>query len=147
MGGHCWLYFVRYQPDIGNAHQELRLREFMAGRYNPAQRYLDSPITSDSPAIGSKHASIDAAVKAAGADGTRSILDMNRIGHEPKNGVVVPLPAERLVELFGTREPTREMIEASDEYFEDSGRGQGIYIVAYDAGSPAEICFAGASYD
>jgi len=51
------------------------------------------------------------------------------------------------MELFGTAEPTREMIEENDDFFEDIERGQGIYIVAYDEGRPSEICFAGYSFD
>ena len=147
MGGHNWLYFVAYQPDIGNALQEVRHREFVAGRYNPVQRYLKTIVTSDSPTVGARHVSIEAAVKAAGSEGTRSILDMNRIGQEPKDGVVVQLPRDRSVELFGTQEPTRTMVEANDDFFNDIERGQGIYIIIYDDRKPAEICFAGYSYD
>jgi hypothetical protein len=147
MGGHDWQYFVPYQADIGKALQELRQREFLAGRYNPVQRYLTTPNTADSPAPGPGHASIEAAVKASGSEGTRSILDMNMVGQKPKDGVVTVIPAKRLVELFGTAEPTREMIEGSDEFFDDIERGQGVYIVAYDRGAPSELCFAGYSYD
>jgi hypothetical protein len=147
MGGFDWQYFVAYQPDIGKALHDLRRQEFAAGRYNPVQRYLATPITSESPALGAGHVSIEAAVKAAGSEGTRSILDMNRIGQRPEDGVATPLPTARLVELFGTAEPTREMVEANDDFFEDIGRGRGVYIVVYDRGKPSEICFAGYSYD
>jgi hypothetical protein len=86
-------------------------------------------------------------MKASGADGTRSILDMERIGREPDYGVVVLLPPERLVEWFGTKEPTLEMIESNEDFFEDIERGHGVCVVAYNAGKPSEICFAGYSYD
>ena len=147
MGGHAWQYFVAYQPDIGKALQELRCREFSAGRYNPVQRYMTPPITSESPAPGARHTSIEAAVRAAGCEGTRSILDMNQVGQNPESGVVAPLPAARLVEFFGTKEPTREMIEANDDFFDLIERGRGVYIIAFDQGKPSEICFAGYSYD
>ena len=129
------------------ALEQLRRREFAAGRYNPAQRYLDSLITSDAPDIGAQHLSIAVAVKAAGTEGTRSILDMNRIARKPGNGAVVPLPRERLEKLFGTEMPTRAMIESYDDYLEDFDRGQGICMIVYAAGVPSEICFAGCSYD
>jgi hypothetical protein len=147
MGGHSWLYFVAYQPDIDSALQELRRQEFAAGRYNPVQRYLNTPITSDSPAPGFQHVSIQAAVQAAGSEGTRSILDMQRIGRESKDGVVTPIPTQRLLELFGTQQPTREIIEANDGFFENIERGRGVCIVVYADGQPTELCFAGYSYD
>jgi hypothetical protein len=147
MGGHSWQYFVPYQPDIEQALQELRHQEFTAGRYNPVQRYLASVITSESAAPGAGHASIEAAVAAAGSEGTRSILDMRRIGRTAEDGIVTPLPRARLVELFGTAEPVREMVESNDDFYEDIERGRGVYIVVYDEGAPSEICFAGYSYD
>jgi hypothetical protein len=36
MGAEPWFYFVDYQSDINQCLQELRQREFKAGRYNPA---------------------------------------------------------------------------------------------------------------
>src|ERR1700674_170072 len=108
MGGHAWLYFVPYQADISAALQALRQREFHAGRYNPAVRF---PMDLDAPSPGAQHASIEEALEASDADGTRSILDMERIGQSPGLGVVVPLPRERLVELYDTHQPTRQMIE------------------------------------
>ena len=46
MGGHPWFYFVAYQSDINIALQNLRRREFEAGRYNPvmpATRTINAP--------------------------------------------------------------------------------------------------------
>jgi hypothetical protein len=147
MGGHCWLYMVPFQAELNVALEQLRNREFAAGRYNPAQPFLNDLMTSDSPDIGAQHPSIAAALKASGASGTRSILDMNRIAQKPANGVIVPLPPARLRELFGTERPTREMILGSDDYLEDFDRGQGIYMIVYADDKPVEICFTGCSYD
>jgi hypothetical protein len=68
------------------------------------------------------------------------------VSAEPKLGAVAPFPDEVLRVLYGTTQPTREMIEqgADSEYLD---RGQGIYIVVYRDGEPAEIYFAGLSYD
>jgi hypothetical protein len=52
-----------------------------------------------------------------------------------------------LERLFGTDQPTHEMIEQSDELFEGIERAQGIYIVVYKDGRPDEIFFAGYSCD
>jgi len=147
MGGHPWFYFVNYQSDINSALQALRQREFKAGRYNPVMWFPPFPVEANAPAPGAKHPSIEQAMEAADADGTRSILDMERVSNTADYGVVVRLPDSELIEFFGTDKPTREMIEANDDFFEMLERGQGIYIVAYRDGEPAEIFFAGYSYD
>jgi hypothetical protein len=144
MGGHAWFYFVPYQPEIDKALHALRRREFEAGRYNPAVRF---PMGPNVASPGAQHASIEKALEASDADGTRSILDMERIGQSPDYGVVVPLPLEQLLELYDTQHPTREMIEQNMEFLEDIERGQGVYIIVYKDGNPSEIFFAGFSYD
>ena len=144
MGGHAWFYFVPYQPDILGALHALRRREFEAGRYHPVVRF---PMDPGAPSPGAQHASIEEALEASDADGTRSILDMERIGQSPDSGVVVPLPPEQLEELYGTRQPTRKMIEQNMDFLEDIERGQGVYVIAYTQGSPSEIFFSGFSYD
>jgi hypothetical protein len=144
MGGHAWTYFVPYQSDILAAMQALRRREFEAGRYNPAVRY---PMDRNASSPGAQHASIEAALEASDADGTRSILDMERIGESPDYGVVVPLPLEQMEELYGTQQPTRKMIEQNMDFLDDIERGEGVYVIVYKEGSPSEIFFAGFSYD
>jgi hypothetical protein len=146
MGAEPYWYFVKYQRDVNAALQELREREFRAGRYNPVIPYAPFPVGPNPPAPGTQHRTIREALQAAGADGTRSILDLEQVSKEPKLGAVAPLPDEALIELYGTTRPTREMVEqgADSEYIE---RGQGIYIIIYREGQPDEILFAGFSYD
>jgi len=147
MGAEPYFYFVKYDPDINAALQELREREFKAGRYNPVIRFLQFPIGADSPSPGAQHKSIRHALKAADADGTRSILDLDHMSEEPEFNAVSPLPPEELARSFGTEQPTHEMIEGSDELFEDIERGQGVYVIVYKDGQPDEIFFAGYSFD
>lgn len=147
MGGHPWFYFVEYEPDIAAALQKLRRREFEAGRYNPAVSFPDFPVNDESPAPGAQHGSIEEAQEEADADGTRSILDMERVSDAADYGAVAPMPPEVLRDLFGTNEPTREMVEGSDELYDALERGQGVYVVIYEGGRPSEIFFAGYSYD
>jgi hypothetical protein len=147
MGGHPWFYFVKYQPDINGALQALRKREFDAGRYNPVMPMPPFPVEANAPAPGARHASIEEAMEAADADGTRSILDMERVDDTPDFGTVSPLSDEDLDELYGTSQPTREMIESNEDLFESLERGQGVFIIAYQDGKPSEIFFAGYSYD
>lgn len=148
MGGHPWFYFVEYEPEIDAALQKLRRREFEAGRYNPAVDFPEFPLTADSPAPGAQHDSIDEAIEDADADGTRSILDMERVAEEADFNAVAPMARETLLELFGTERPTREMIDESDELFElMDERGQGVYVIVYEGERPSEIFFAGYSFD
>lgn len=76
MGGHPYWYVVPYQPDIGAALEQLRQREFAAGRYNPVIPFPEFPVGPDSPSPGAKHKSIPEAMTTAREDGTRSILDL-----------------------------------------------------------------------
>lgn len=147
MGAHPWFYFVAYHPDIEAALQSLKKREFEAGRYNPAVRFPQFPLTANSFSPGAKHASIEDAVNSADADGTRSILDIEHAAQQRGYGSVSPLSDERLVELFGTTLPSHTMIETNTDFFDEIARGQGIYIVVYDDDQPSELFFAGYSYD
>jgi hypothetical protein len=147
MGGHPWFYYVAYEPDIDAALQKLRQREFSAGRYNPAIDFPEFPVDENSPVIGAQHSSIEEALEDADADGTRSILDMMSVSETPDYNAVAPLPPEKLLELFGTDSPTYEMIEDSEELYEALERGKGVYIIVYSGNQPAQILFAGYSFD
>lgn len=147
MGAHEWYYFVTYQRDIQRALDELRAREFQAGRYNPVVPFPEFPISGDRPGHGARHASIEAAIEASDAAGTRSILDMKLVGPAPDYGVVGPLPAETVLGIYGTDKPTKDMIAKNMDFFEYIERGQGIYIVVYSCDRPSELLFAGYSCD
>jgi hypothetical protein len=147
MGAEPYWYFVDYRPDIDEALQELRNREFKAGRYNPVTPSIDFPIGPTSPAPGAEHDSIEEAFEDADADGTRSILDIQGIADEMNFCVAAPLSDEVVESLYGTVQPTHQMIEQNMDFFEDLERGHGIYIVVYKDGKPDEIFFAGYSFD
>lgn len=147
MGAHPYYYFVKYQSDIDAALQELRAREFEAGRYNPVIPFLEFPVGPDSPSPGAQHSSIEEAMEDSDADGTRSILDLDHISDVPELCAVTSVPPDELERFFGTGKPTHEMIEENGELFENIDRGQGIYIIAYKNGRPDEIFFAGYSFD
>jgi hypothetical protein len=147
MGANPYWYFVKYQPDIDKALFELREREFIAGRYNPATILPEFPILEDSPAPGAKHASISEVFAAAMEDGTRSILDIERISNEPDFGVAAPFDTNLLEFLYGTTAPTRKMLEENQDYFEEIERGHCFYTIVFKDGKPDEIFFAGYSFD
>src|SRR5919201_6159737 len=122
MGAEPYFYFVPYQPDIDAALQELRRREFEAGRYNPVLPFLQFPVGPHSPAPGAQHDSIEEALEDSDADGTRSILDLDHISDEPDFGAVTLLADDVLEALYGTTRPTREIIEQNMDFFEDIER-------------------------
>src|SRR3954471_20193634 len=132
MGGEPYWYFVKYKPDLDSVLRELRDREFRAGRYNPAMPFLSFPLDLNRPGPGARHGSIEEAFEEADADGTRSILDMERVGDEQDFQVVAPLARETLLELFGTERPTREAVEESEEMFDALERGMGVYVIIYE---------------
>ncbi len=147
MGAHPYWYFVKYEPDINQALQQLREREFKAGRYNPVIRFLEFPLGPDAPSLGAAHPSIKKAIKAADADGTRSILDIERVSDEPDFSVAAPLSDDILQALYGTKQPTRQMLEEKMDFLEELERGHCVYAVVYKDGRPDEIFFAGYSFD
>ncbi|MCK6473679.1 MAG: hypothetical protein L6R28_18300 [Planctomycetes bacterium] len=149
MGGEPYIYIEKYQADIDRVLQELRRREFKAGRYNPVIRYLADylPPGPQSPAPGAKHSSIEEAQEAAAEEGTRSILDIDHLSDLPEPGGAYPLSPETLEEYFGTQQPTRVMAEECDDLFDNIDRGECVYIVLFENGKPSEIMFAGYSYD
>ncbi|HZZ29372.1 MAG TPA: hypothetical protein VFE46_15350 [Pirellulales bacterium] len=147
MGGEPYWYFVKYKPDLDSVLQELRDREFQAGRYNPATPSLSFPVDPNRPGPGAQHDSIEEAMEDADADGTRSILDIQTIGDEPNFFVAAPLEEAELQALYGTTQPTRKMLEDNMDFLEDIDRGHCKYALAYKDGRPDEVMFAGYSFD
>ena len=147
MGAHPYYYSVKYQSDVEAALQELRQREFEAGRYNPVEPFLDFPLRPNSPAPGAQHSSVDQAREEAAEDGTRSILDVGGIAEEPDFCVAAPLSKETLVRYFGTVQPTKEMVGESLDFLEAIDRGQCFYFTIFKDGRPSELFFAGYSFD
>ncbi|MEO1132506.1 MAG: hypothetical protein AAFX40_07340 [Cyanobacteria bacterium J06639_1] len=174
MSAEPYGYFTAYQPDLKAALQALRQREFAAGRYHPVVPLPELPVTEDSAAPGAQHGSISEAIEAAGSDGTRSILDIERLSPDPISedeipddfeawieralGTSFPLPPAMLTELFGTEKPTREEVEAvlireemregmADKFWDEIDRGSCRHVIVYEDDVPIEIFFAGYSFD
>ena len=132
MGAEPWDYFVTYEPNIQTALDKLRQREFAAGRFRGSEL---------------NPTSIREAFENMDADGTASILDIERVSDEADYGAVCPLSSSELTRYFGTDKPTRDQITTNMDYYEDIERGQGIYIIVYKDDKPSEIFFAGYSFD
>ena len=148
MAGEAWYYIAPFHTDVNRALQDLRRREFEAGRYNPVQPFPEFPVDLDKPGPGAQHASIEDAIEASDMDGTRSILDMEGIAATPGPGMVTELPADLAEELFAGEQPTAAMVEdvlaVLGQLVE---RGQGVYVVLYQGDAPSETLFAGVSWD
>jgi hypothetical protein len=147
MGAHPYWYYVPYQKDLNKALQELREREFKAGRYNPVTRFPKFPVDDRFRSLGAQHDSIEDAVAAAAEDGTRSILDIESVDDEPDFGMAGPLEDDALDEIFGTTEPTHDVLEDNLNCLERLDRGQCLYIIVYKENLPDEIFFGGISFD
>jgi hypothetical protein len=140
-------YFVPYDPDVQRALDELRLREFEAGRYYPVipRMYSGDPhLASLHPGPG--HASVAHAIAAAGDDGTRSILDIDALAPSLVSGAAAPFAERTLHEVFDSAKPTHSAVEEHiAELLEDVSPGECGYVVVYDEHErePAELFFVG----
>jgi hypothetical protein len=132
MGAEPYEYFVPYERNIQAALDKLRAKVFAAGEFNGAEFGPATP---------------EEALEMADADGTASILDIQRIADQPDYFCAAPFSARELQQYFGTDKPTREDVEQSDDYWEDLDRGQARYVVLYEKEQPTEVYFAGYSFD
>ena len=132
MGAEPYEYFVPYERNIQAALDKLRAEVFQSGavqrrRYGP--RYSRGML------------------EMADADGTASILDIQRIADHPDYFCAAPLSSKELRQLFGTDKPTRDDVQQSDEFWDSLDRGQARYVVLYEDEQPTELYFAGYSFD
>jgi hypothetical protein len=146
MGGMPYWYVVDYEEPLQSALDRLRTRELEAGRYYPVL-----PFPQDDPTAtpGKAHPNIKAALKAAGADGTKSILDISTIADKPDYCVAAPFAPNDLEKIFGTTQPEPAAFESDppSEVFDAIERGMARYIIGYEAGRPRKILFVGYSFD
>jgi len=125
MGATPWGHFVDYQESVHTALENLR------HELNDRKAW-----------------SIEAAMEDMEEAGSMPmLLNVMTISASPGMCCICPLPAEKLRELFGTEQPTREMIESNHDFFDEIERGEGIFITAYKDGKPSEYFFAGYSFD
>jgi hypothetical protein len=147
MGSELYWYVVPYEEDKNKALQQLRIKEFEAGRYNPVMRHIDFPITAQSESPGKGHETIEEAFKAAEADGTRSILDLMTVSEEDDYFIARILEKEKVIEYFGTDKPTKDAVMGNNFFPGDIGRGKGLCITTYENENPTELLFIGWSFD
>lgn len=131
MGGHPYRYVVDYDQDLQAALDRLRADVFRRGDYYGADRKPKSP---------------EAAVKASGDTGTRSILDITKVQAKPDYCRAAPLTRDEMLRYFGTAEPSLALVEDSEAFWMDLERGMARCVVVLDGGGK-KILFAGYSFD
>lgn len=91
---------------------------------------------------------IEALIEAAGDDGTRSILDIEKVGKKPGSGVAGYLPNQELWVLFGNTQPSHDdAVKAWPMIAKRLGRWEAIYITIYKDHQPHEYAFYGCMGD
>lgn len=95
------------------------------------------------------YATEDEALEATEADGTASPIDIfSGFSSEPELGACWNLSEAELEEHFGSARPTRAQVEETvDALIERLERGESMCVLAYAKGKPAEVLFAGWSFD
>jgi len=131
VGGYPYKYVVDYEPDLQAALDRLRADVFRRGDYYGAEQKPKSP---------------EAAVKASGDSGTRSILDITRVQAKPDYSRAAPLTHDELLRYFGTDEPSLTVVEDCEPFWMDLERGMARCLVVTDAGVK-KLLFAGYSFD
>lgn len=144
MGAFEYAYLVRWTDDPQAALDALRAREFAAGRYHPV---MQVPRGGESP--GPQHATIAEACEAAGENGTRSILDIERISDRMAPFVAAAVEPDLLEEWFGTVTPDQDDLteDAMAELSAVLERGCCVFFVVWDEGEPVKLAFVGLSCD
>ena len=132
MGAEPYDYFVTYEEDVHAALEKLRAGVFSRGEYRGAEFGPSSP---------------DEALEMMDADGTASILDIQKVTPAPDFCCAAPFSGEELDEYFGTNKPTREDLEGNDMFWDDLERGQARYAIVYENDQPSELYFVGYSFD
>lgn len=65
----------------------------------------------------------------------------------PDDWGIRPFPADRLLPLLGTAQPTLAQVEDHQALTEWIGRGEGYVITTHHAGQPDSLYFVGSSFD
>jgi hypothetical protein len=132
MGAEPYRYSVAFEEDIQAALEKLRAEVFASGEFRGAEL---SPTTPEE------------ALEMADADGTASILDIERVSDQPEFCCAAPFSPHELRQYFGSEQPSPATVEQSDAFWDDLERGQARYVVTYEGPRPAGIHFVGYSFD
>lgn len=86
--------------------------------------------------------------ESAGEDGTCSVLDVYTLAKQKEAGKCWVLSGADLHQHFGSKVPTKKVIESGiTQFLEKLERGQSVAVTAYVRGAPSAVLFAGWSVD
>ncbi|GIE86427.1 hypothetical protein [Actinoplanes regularis] len=148
MGASGWSYYVAYQPDLGQALDDLRKKVFDEGDYWWAEPYEFGKSAMDFPNRPRMEKDLWAS-EAVKESGTHSILDVRRVlqpGEKPDYGTVEPVSEQEARECAGVTKLTRAHVTAIDNLVEHRWSGR-CAVLHDDAGNPSELYFWGWSGD
>jgi hypothetical protein len=131
MGGHPYRYVVDYEQDLQAALDRLRADVFRRGEYYGADQGPKSP---------------EAAVRASGESGTRSILDITKVVAKPDYCCAALLTRDEMLRYFGTDAPSLAMADDCESFWMDLERGMARCVIVLDDGKK-RLLFAGYSFD
>jgi hypothetical protein len=148
LGTQAWYYVVPLGANVESAFESLREREFHAGRYFPALTELAFSLGEPPPGRGAQHDSIEAARQQAAEDGTKTILDFDRVDEVADWGTITPMDPEIVSLCLGTATPARQALsDGLNCLLEALDRGMGCYLLLYEQDQPAFVFFLGLSCD
>ena len=163
MGASDWNYFVPYQQDLSQALQTLRQLVFDKGAYYKRAEFLARILEFQPDDLRDRlneeivrqqalppPKSIDELLERNGEEGTHSIIDIEAVSAERGLEVASPLAEHELMDVFGTLQPSREMVAEKEQariLAKFRRRWEALYIVVYQDGQPSEIFFRGYSGD
>ena len=175
MGATGWYYATAYDEDIEFALGKLRHDTFIDGDYRRpwevfsrsvtqalrgaplglrlifamAETFLFAAYFPRWAARGFRGPrSIEEALEDAAESGTHSILDITHLAEVREFAAAVPLSRRKLLDLFGTAEPSVEQVGTRlDDIQDDLQRWDAVYLTAFRDGKPDEILFIGCSGD
>lgn len=142
MGASAWHCVAPFEEDAEDVLSKAQQRAFARREYGkPGRR--GQPIAR----------TIRELRQACSEDGTASILDVRSLSDAPGPGVAGPFPAGTATRLFGTKRPALADVqealsdERGQELYEQLGRGECGYLLAYEGERPSHVVFLGLSYD
>ena len=132
MGAEPYEYTAPYEANVQSVLDKLRARVFQSGSFRGAEFKPSSP---------------EEALEMMDADGTGSILDIERVAENPDFCCAAPFSSDELREYFGSEQPSRTAVDQSDLFWDELERGQARYVVIYENAEPSAIRFVGYSFD